>query len=413
MMTANKSGLGVPMQQNTQNNPAFRQDATPPAADLNTSGTAAPEALARPRPQYVEAQEFAPPPEVSFFDKVDMVTGRLKWFIETFAARLGKPVETIYRVGVERYREGEFADAEMRFRMVVKFHPKNIDAWYLMGSSQIILGKNDEAVNSFRQVLALNPQHEEARFLLATIAPRLIPADQQPRISPLRLVVEHFDAAAFDFDEEQLEYMGYRGHEMTYQSVVRFLNPNYQHFKQLDLGCGTGLVGLQFRGIVSRLEGVDISSAMIAQVESRRDDLARRIYDELHLKDLRVFMLEQPADSYDIITASNVFHCIGGLTPVFDGLQHCLKPGGIASFSVEPQDGGDFGLIPGSGRFSHSEQYIREQAARVGLDVVEVLPFEIYFEEQGIQYVVRKPVPASAEQPAAPAPAAPEGNPVG
>ena len=52
----------------------------------------------------------------------------------------------------------------------------------------------------------------------------------------------------------------------------------------LDLGCGTGLVGERLRKMVRRLEGVDLSEAMLA--EARR----KQIYDRLHKGDLTQFL---------------------------------------------------------------------------------------------------------------------------
>jgi predicted TPR repeat methyltransferase len=336
---------------------------------------------------------YAPPKPVSLFGKFNDFSSRIKWFTETFLSRLSNPVDTIYQVGIQRFREGEISDAAMRFRFTVKFRPLNVDAWYLLGTCDMLLGRNAEAVKAFRHVLMLNPQHEEARFLLTTLAPHQVPQDQQPRISPLRLVVEHYDAVADGFDEEQLNMLGYRGHEETYQSVMQYVPKEKIDDKQLvllDLGCGTGLTGALFHDVTERIEGVDISGGMLAYAESLRDEQNRRIYARLHLKDLRLFLLEQNPAGFDIITAANVFHSVGGLTPVFDGIRHCLKPGGLLSFSVEPYQGNDFGLIPGVGRFGHSETYIREQAQRVGLEVLEKTSFELYTREEGIQYVMRK-----------------------
>ena len=38
----------------------------------------------------------------------------------------------------------------------------------------------------------------------------------------------------------------------------------------LDLGCGTGLVGLELKNNLSYLEGVDLSKAMIEEAKKRK-----------------------------------------------------------------------------------------------------------------------------------------------
>lgn len=335
------------------------------------------------------------------FARMDSYLVRAQMFLQEFFARAGKPVNTMYRVALERYHQGEYADAANRLRLVTRFQPENADAWYLLGSCDLAQGNTGLAAISLKKAFTLNPAMEEARFLLAVSDPYALPVDQQPKFAPLSLATEYFDGQAPYYDEINLEELGYTGHEECFLAVKKYLNPNYKQFRILDLGCGTGLVGLQFRGIAGHVDGVDISQNMLDQAETRRDERAGRVYDKLHLLDLRRYLLDCPPSSYDLITAGNVFPYVGGLTPVFDGVVTALKPGGIFTFSIEPTQGDDFALIPGEGRFAHSEQYIVNQATRVGLSVLEVKPFEMFVQTQALQCVLRKPVPA-AENPAPP-----------
>lgn len=352
--------------------------------------------------------------------RVEAYIGRVQMFLQEFLARAGKPVDTMHRVALERYREGEYADAANRLRLVTKFQPENAEAWYLLGASDLAIGNEGLAALSLRRAIGLNPQIEEARFLLAVTDPNALPHEQQPKYAPLSLATEHFDGEALYYDEVNLVELGYMGHEECFNSVKKYLNPNYKNFRILDLGCGTGLVGLQFRGIAGHIDGVDISQNMLDQAEVRRDERESRVYDGLHLADLRRYLLECPPASYDLITAGNVMPYVGGLTPVFDGVKQALKQGGVFTFSIEPTTAQDFGLIPGEGRFAHSEPYIAEQAQRVGLDVLEVKPFEMFVEVEALQCVLRKPAPQAQQpqppqQPPAPPapPAAPQGGGVG
>jgi len=331
-------------------------------------------------------------------EKAESYFGRAQMFLQEFFLRAGKPVDTMFEVARQRYAEGEFADAAARLRMVVKFQPENVDAWYLLGSSELANDNIVFAKIALRKVLARNPQHEEARFLLAVIEPSM-PHAEQPKFAPLSLATEHFDGQALYYDQENLYDLGYAGHEEVFHSVRPFLNPQYKDFRIVDLGCGTGLAGMQFRGIAGHIEGVDISRNMMGQAEMRRDENQRRVYDKLHLMDLRRYLLDVPPASCDIILAANVFGYLGGLTPVFDGLAQALKAGGVVSFSVEPLEGNDFALVPGEGRYAHSEPYIVEQAKRVGLDVLEVKPFEMFNGAPGVQYVMRKPAAEGAAAP--------------
>lgn len=335
----------------------------------------------------------------NFSQQTNQYIGGLQLFWQEFFNRAGKPVDTLYDVARQRLAQGEYKDAAQRFRLVVKFRKDHAEAWYGLGSAELGQGNTQKAVEAFRETLRFSPQHEEARFLLTVAAPEMVPLEQQPKYSPLTLATTHFDMLAYGFDEEQLDVLGYHGHEELFNSVRKYLNPEYKGFHIIDLGCGTGLAGLLFRDIAGKIEGVDISRNMLMQAEVRRTSNERSVYDALHQADLRRFLVDQPPASVEIVLAANVFPYVGGLTPIFDGAAHILKPGGLLAFSVEPVEGSDFQMLPGEGRFGHSEAYILAQAKRVGLDVVEARPIELYADYEGMQYVMRKPMPQPAPQP--------------
>ena len=126
----------------------------------------------------------------------------------------------------------------------------------------------------------------------------------------------------------------------------------------LDLGCGTGLAGLVFQDKAARLDGIDLSPAMIAKAR------ARGIYDSLVVGDIEVL----PAGRYDLILAADTLVYLGDLTPLFRTLGAHLSPDGYFLFTTEAKDGEGFELGP-KRRWRHSEAYLREQAHLAGLSV--------------------------------------------
>ncbi|MGB1540117.1 MAG: methyltransferase, partial [Rickettsiales bacterium] len=332
-------------------------------------------------------------PLTAIWQSIDRYIGRGQRFAQEFFNRASAPIDVQYGIALKRMQEGEFEDAATRLKMVVKFRPQHVDAWYQLGICASESGDVADAEEAYQQVLHLNPAHEEARFMLAVASPMALPQEQQPKFTPLSLATPYFDDMAADYDVEQLEVLGYHGHERLHESVSKFLKPDYRHYHIVDLGCGTGLVGTLFRDVAGKMEGVDISPAMLEQAANRRDSKGRAVYDELHTVDLRRFLLDQTPTSVDIITAANVFPYVGGLTPVFDGAVHILKVGGLFAFTVEETDAPEFGLIAGEGRFGHQDAYIIEQAKRVGMDVVESRPVALYDDYEAMQYVLRKSAP--------------------
>ena len=80
--------------------------------------------------------------------------------------------------------------------------------------------------------------------------------------------------------------------------------------KVLDIGCGTGLVGVNLRNSTALLHGVDISPKMIAV--ARTKDL----YDALLTGDVHAVLNDLVHGSYDLIVAADVFTYIGDIRAV-------------------------------------------------------------------------------------------------
>jgi predicted TPR repeat methyltransferase len=133
----------------------------------------------------------------------------------------------------------------------------------------------------------------------------------------------------------------------------------------LDLGCGTGLCGPLVKAIADRVDGVDLSAAML--------DKARALgaYDRLEQAEL-VEHLERTERRHDLVLAADVFIYVGALESVFSGVQRVLQPGGIFCFSVEQAaDEVDFELRT-SLRYAHSQRYLRRLAAQAGFEMMRL-----------------------------------------
>ena len=79
-----------------------------------------------------------------------------------------------------------------------------------------------------------------------------------------------------------------------------------------------------------------------------------------------------PARSYDLILAADTLVYLGDLGPLFRGASGRLRKGGFFLFTVEKKPGEGFELGP-KRRYRHGEAYLREEAARVGLEVMGLL----------------------------------------
>jgi predicted TPR repeat methyltransferase len=129
----------------------------------------------------------------------------------------------------------------------------------------------------------------------------------------------------------------------------------------LDLGCGTGLVGVALLDLAPEgLVGVDLSANML------REAAGKGLYRELRQADIAAAMGDDPA-RYELITAADVFCYLGALDEVLALCARRLAPGGALMFSVETGAGQQPWQLGPSGRYGHARNYVEQAVAGAGL----------------------------------------------
>jgi predicted TPR repeat methyltransferase len=112
-----------------------------------------------------------------------------------------------------------------------------------------------------------------------------------------------------------------------------------------DLGCGTGLAGVEFRRFVRRLAGVDLSAGMVAEARARAG-----VYDAADVAEVEAWLAAQPAGAYDLVVCADVLVYIGALEGVFTGVARAMRPRRPASRGENALAAGGAGLGPHEGR---------------------------------------------------------------
>jgi len=161
-----------------------------------------------------------------------------------------------------------------------------------------------------------------------------------------------------DYDQRMIGQLGYAAPQILFD-LADLVMPGRKELAVLDLGCGTGLAGAVFKPLASRLDGVDLSPAMIEKAR------LRNIYDRLEVADLET---SAPVVRYDLILAADTLVYLGDLKPVFEAAHARLRPDGYFLFTVEKAEGDGFELGP-KRRWRHSENYLRRVAERAGFGV--------------------------------------------
>ncbi len=144
----------------------------------------------------------------------------------------------------------------------------------------------------------------------------------------IRLYAEWADS----YDSDFVSRLGYVYHqEVTRQLVERF---GPEAGAVLDVGCGTGVVGVALADAgISCIDGIDISAQMLGQSRRKKSHDGRPVYRNLIEADLTK-PLVIPNSQYEAIVSAGTF-THGHLGPdSLDELWRVAKPGAICVIGV-------------------------------------------------------------------------------
>jgi len=247
------------------------------------------------------------------------------------------------------------------------------------------------AAHAFALAVKYNPTHELAKHMLATVT-----ADATMKRASNDYVKSLFDDYASNFEHSLVEELGYDGFERLrrgFDRALEKLDPkttNKLFDVVVDAGCGTGLVGEQFRNISKTMIGVDLSEAIIEEARKQRPHL----YEETIVGDItQVFPDKAPIS---LIVAADSYIYFGDLDPLFASMQAGLDPnGGLVAFTLENVgEDSEKSLsaskpdwrwqLTASGRFAHRKEYAESVGKSHELHVVHYEPLENFRTENGV-----------------------------
>lgn len=234
----------------------------------------------------------------------------------------------------------------------------------LRGHALSSIGRHAEAGEAYAEALKLAPEDPYVRHLVA--AAGMLP---QAARAPAAYLEAVFDGYAARF-ETHLIGLGYRVPGLVRAAVLAHVPlpaDGNRLGPVLDLGCGTGLVGVVLSDLpLGPLVGVDISAGMLAEAR------AKGLYDTLLQEDLETTLARTDRD-WPLVIAADVFCYFGELDGVLAQVRARLRPGGVLIFTAEtlPADeptaaGWRLGR---QGRYAHHIDYLRASAAGAGLAI--------------------------------------------
>jgi len=264
---------------------------------------------------------------------------------------------------------GDPAAAAELMEQALERVPVWVAGWLGLGEYRQKAGLAAQAADALRQALALDPQD----IFGAGLKLALLGAGATPDKPPSRYVEALFDHYADRFETALVERLDYSVPDKLAGLVRKVRGEGGPFGCAVDLGCGTGLFGVEIRSIVRRLEGFDLSVNMLAKAgEKGSYDLLARADLSLEAELSGLFADEGPGGRADLIAAADVLIYLGGLSNVFALAFALAAPGALFAFSVEDAGTLDgFHLAP-SLRYAHSETYVRSALASAGFETLEV-----------------------------------------
>lgn len=300
---------------------------------------------------------------------------KLRSFMATFSERISNLPQTNYDLGRSFAERGQVKDAAFRFKVAVYFAPGFTQAWYNLGCCQLALGQKEKAVQSFRKTLALDPVHEDAKFMLVTIDPNLLPLHERPQRMPSHMMEGFFARIAPQYDALEAQ-MQYAGPALLYQKLRGLLGRG--DVRMLDMGCGTGLSAAPWRKEASYIAGVDATAGMVQLARQAQVD-GRPVFDVLDVQDANLPHAQIPGGAYELVIALNVLPYAGEPTGFVTNMARSAAEGGMVAFSFELYSGqGGYGIVPATGRFGHNPDFLKQVAIAAGLRLADQDALEIY-----------------------------------
>ncbi len=247
-----------------------------------------------------------------------------------------------------------------------------VDSLRMLANAYIAIGDYDNARVKLDEALKLAPNDLYLSHMAASLA-----GDAPTRVNP-EFVKLLYNVAAQTYDLSMVVESQYRAPVLAYNEFIKH-RPDYDLGRpdakklvgHLDLGCGTGQVGIMFGGISSFLRGIDLAVNMV-RLASRLG-----VYSELSTADIKP-ELEIDSRLYELVTAIDTLGSVGDLSEIVGSVVKRLLPSGLFIFTVEPSDDGRPYHLNQRGNMVHNLAYVEDVLAKAGLNTLSCVKEPMY-----------------------------------
>ena len=251
-------------------------------------------------------------------------------------------------------QQGKLDEAIEVYNKVLSLKPDYAEAYNNMGNALKAKGEFDAAIDSYKQALKIKPEFAKVKHLLASLI------GETTKAAPREYVEDLFDQYAAKFEHSLIKNLQYQTPKIITEMIIK-RHPSKALGSVLDLGCGTGLAGLELRQFCENLADIDLSKSMLRQAR------AKGVYGKLIHGDIAEHLAQADLD-FDYFISTDVFIYVGELTDIFRLIKSRNRRRAKLVFSTEHREGEGF-YLEKSGRYSHSKNYIEGLCIKYGYNL--------------------------------------------
>ncbi|OVF08979.1 putative trans-aconitate 3-methyltransferase [Clavispora lusitaniae] len=142
-----------------------------------------------------------------------------------------------------------------------------------------------------------------------------------------------FAKSAFD----SVRYEAFRPHyPKSFYEILKKYCGRPKVSSTIDLGCGTGVASFPLLELSEKVVGLDLSPKMIETANQIKSDKLAQLgitdQSRIAFKVSAVEDLDEPAQSFDLITCAECIHWFKDFDSFFSAASNLLKPGGVLAY---------------------------------------------------------------------------------
>lgn len=272
-------------------------------------------------------------------------------------------------LGYELQRAGQTDAALEVYQQGLERAPDNPTLNFNYGRLLQETGKETDAIKHYDMTISSSSDSKEAEtasFLRASLS------NQTPETAPHDFVKSLFDFYAPNFEDSLVNNLQYRApgvlRDLLLQDrVASVRNLKNAKLRVLDLGCGTGLMGVVIKPYAESMIGVDLSANMLARATEKG------VYDDTRRQDIESYLAEMPSGGFELVLAADVFIYVGALEKVFAELGKKLSAKSLFAFATEtlPESAPEASYaLRNTVRYAHKDSYIAALAQKNGFELL-------------------------------------------